>query len=229
MESVAIITCVNYSDFLNLCLDSVTTKFNEVVVLTSKDDQETHAAAQYHRVRLIKTDAWYADGAKFNKAAALNECLSSIDVSKRRAIALLDADIWIPPTFILNLEMLESEVLYGAKRRMCEKPDHWTEFKEGLRPLDSFPINIPPIINGKLWGSLATDNPAAISGYFQLWLAGKNQPIRRMPESRNAASYDLAFALSFPSSRRRYLCDDCLLHLGESKQNWDGRVTQRWQ
>jgi glycosyltransferase involved in cell wall biosynthesis len=227
MRIATVIPCVRYDDFLGLTLPQNLKILDDVTVLTAPTDDATIAVARQYGVKIYSTAAW-SQGGSFNKAKALNEWLDSLSPPRSQDWVLtLDADVLLPPTAQLGKLSLVPTVLYGAHRRMCEDDLAWRDFAEGRRDMDSFPRNHVPIINGRVWGSRPTANPAALSGYFQLWHSRFAHGARRFPEKPSAAFYDVAFALSFPDSQRRFL-DFHVLHLGPTRTNWLGRRSGRW-
>ena len=98
----------------------------------------------------------------------------------------------------------------------------------GFLNWDDFPLSVPPIKNGKVWGCLPTSNPAALCGYVHLWNLKHSIGMKRLPNSNNAARYDVGFALSFPETMRGFLENREVLHLGPEEANWNGRCSERW-
>jgi hypothetical protein len=229
MHLEAAVPCVAYDDFLQITLPANRTKLPSITVLTAPWDLQTISIAREHSVKLMVTDSWRRGGS-FNKARALNEWLDRItlDAIPETWLLLLDADILIPPGKELLLDQLDPTGLYSARRRMCMDPSSFLDYSENRRTLQSFPLRIPPIRNGRAWGHFPTSNPAALSGYMQLWCPDGSDGLKRFPESQNAAGYDVTFALSFPEEKRYFLQDIDVLHLGPPKVNWNGRSSARW-
>jgi len=220
------IPCVNYGDFLWLTLQSNLRRLAKVTVLTSREDTAVIELARSCGVALHVTDAWGAG--HFNKARALNEWLDQVlsTASEETWCLTLDADILLPPGPPLETLSLDPLILYGARRRMCDDESDWHECVNSRRSLESFPLDIPPVWNGQVW-NLPTANQAALYGCFQLWnpqISG----IGQFPESPTAAEYDVAFALKFTERHRQFLPNLDILHLGEPRINWQGRLSRQW-
>lgn len=229
MQIAIAITCVNYADFLRLTLPHTVPQFQQITVITSPDDLETKHIAGEAGAECYLTSAWKRNGVPFNKASALNEWLDSIDVrNPDQWILTLDADILLPPNLRTFFDKLDPRGLYSMPRRMCETQSKWNDFVAGHRKWETFTINIPPVINGLVWGGRPTNNPAALSGYFQLWNPLFSSGLKRFPEMPTAKGYDVDFALSFPAAMRRFLFPADVLHLGPSKVNWAGRCSEAW-
>lgn len=223
------VCCVDYEDFLRLTLPNNMGRLGCLTVVTSPRDEQTIRLAQEAGADLLVTDAWYRDG-PFSKARALNEWICSVGpVDADRWLLAVDADIVLPPGLSLALAHLDTRGLYGARRRTCTSEAAWNEFVDQRRSFESFPIDIPPVKNGRVWGSRPTSNPAALCAYFQLWNPMCSVGMKQFPRSPTAADYDVEFALSFPEHQRSFLSDYEVLHLGPSKANWGGRKSARWQ
>jgi hypothetical protein len=229
MRIETVVPCVGYDDFLGLTLPRNLELLESITVLTAPDDEHTAVIARNCGARLHITDAW-SQGGPFNKARALNEWMDSLSkVGPDVWILTLDADILLLSADRLARLDLDRRVLYGVHRRMCEDYSAWTDFAGGHRDILSYPRDVLPIRNGRVWGRRPTSNPAALSGYFQMWNSQHAAGARRFPERPSAAQYDVEFALSFSQNDRKFIEDYEVLHLGPSKTNWSGRRSPRWE
>ncbi len=229
MEIEVIITCVGYGDFLAVTLPETKRWFTAITVLTAPEDLETIALAKREGVSLYITSVWRENGARFNKAAAINSFLDERNLDGTDSwVLLLDADILFQTDLHRDVAALDPQGLYSIKRRMCDTEKEWLELRAGRRRVDELPLYVPAVVNGKVWKHRPTSNPAALCGYLQLWHATKAVGSKRMPASSNAASYDVLFAFSFPDALRSFIEGREVLHLGPRKTNWDGRVSPRW-
>ncbi len=225
------ITCVDYDDFLALTLPSALSIFPNTWVVTAARDDGSLSVSRRHCARTFTTDVWWYNGARFDKAAAINEWIETSIADKAPCwILLLDADIYLPPGLEAYLCGLQRHVLYSAQRRMCPSKEDWSQFVDGHLSLQDFSISHVPIKNGKAFGSRPTSNPAGLQGYFQLFFLNESAAKRRrlFTPSGSARAYDVEFALTYPEQDRRDLAGYEVVHLGEPKVNWNGRVTQRW-
>jgi len=213
------IVCVNYSDFLRHTLPQTLRRFSDVTIITAEQDQDTIRLAKSSGAKAFVSDLWFQEGAAFNKSAAINQWLS---LQPLAWTLILDADIYLPDAFQLNVSELNPQYLYSIPRRMCEREWDWV-CPASQRP--EYPLAIPPVRNGMVWRR-PTSQPAALSGYFHLWNRGTTGR-EFFPASPTAALYDVEFALQFPEQQRVYLRGD-VIHLGPPKQNWSGRVSAPW-
>lgn len=225
--SVAV-PCVYYSDILSITLPRMLKHFPNITVLTSPDDGQTINLANDCGAAILVTDRWYKKGATFSKSSALNEWLFQVDHKGLEWRLTLDADIFLPQELPPLSHDRDLKGLYSVRRRMCTALEDWEMMREGTKKWKDFPIAIPVVKNGQVWGKRRTKNPAAICGYFQFWHYLKAMGKRYFPYSPNAACYDVDFALSFPEELRSFIEGVEVLHLGPQKVNWDGRCAPRW-
>lgn len=223
-----IITCCDYVDFLVRTLPATVEVFRNVLIVTSPSDRATKNVAAFHSCRMIESTIWKQDNATFNKSAALNEALEVVRTDTESSwVLFLDADILIHSTPPHGINF-DPNILYASPRRLCLCPKAFERFQAGELPLAEFPIEKPTIINGKVWGSRPTKNPAGLYGYFQLWNLKSNFGMKTMPSSVNASKFDVEFALSYPESQRMFIPNFDVIHLGSPEVNWDGRVAAHW-
>jgi lantibiotic biosynthesis protein len=227
MRIEAVIPCVHYDDFLALTLPRNVRVLDSITVLTSWDDSSTAAIADGLGLKVLRTDAWSAGS--FNKGRALNAWLDALTpVAEETWLLVLDADIVLPESMRTCLGALDATKLYGAPRRMCDSERAWQDFAAGRRDIRSFPLDMPPVWQGRIW-NLPTVNPAAIYGCFQLWNPARSRGGTRFVEAPTAAGYDVAFALSYADADRSFVPGLEILHLGECRVNWNGRCSSRWR
>lgn len=226
----AVVPCVDYDDFLQITLPNNQFILSRITVLTAPWDCRTAELAAKHGANVIVTDSWQKGG-PFNKARALNEWLERMATSEHGDTwaLVLDADVLLPRDCCLDVNQLAPEGLYSARRRMCYDYASYQQFAMGLRSLDTFPVRVPPVRNGRVWGHRPTSNPAGLQGYMQLWCPSRGAGLKRFPETGTAGQYDVEFGLSFPQSSREYLQHYEVLHLGATQVNWTGRRSSRWR
>jgi hypothetical protein len=210
----AILVCVDYADLLAITLARNFTMFDKVLIVSNDRDSETHALAKsykYADVSLYNTDAFYRDGADFNKGLAIEE---GFDVLGRDGwIAVLDADIVLPRDFCgqLSLHAVDPHCIYGPSRRLCVNPKDWN--------------------GGYDWSRLPRIPDREIAGYCQVFHA--NAPVLQYrpwygTNWTHAGGCDSVFQAKWPTEQRTRLPFDAL-HLGPHGVNWHGRVTQKTQ
>ena len=115
----AVIVSVDYGDMLDVTLghNLVSGRFDDVLVVTSEDDWLSDRVSLHHNVHVWHTDAFFANGACFNKWAALEEALDAF--GRTGWLTLLDADILLPKSADLRAG-LTFGCLHGPLRRMLE-------------------------------------------------------------------------------------------------------------
>lgn len=125
----AITVCVDYSDVLSILLPNNLRHFDDYCVVTSPDDKQTQELAESHNIVCHVTDAFYQNGATFNKWKALEE---GLDLFCRRPeregwIWNLDADILLPASLPDRYWFIPG-YLYTPLRRMYPRlPENISE------------------------------------------------------------------------------------------------------
>ena len=223
------ISCVNYDDFLSWTLPLNLAHLDAVTVITSPRDQATIRLAKRLGAQLFITDAWHTDG-PLNKGLALNQWVTHASAFEPEAwLMTLDADTVLFQAVPDVLDQLDPDCLYGARRRMCTDAASLRDLLCHQKTLMDFPLDIVPVQDGKLWGVIEAQNPAALAGYFQLWHPAAATGLKNFPVTGSAEAYDLMFGLSFPDISRKYLQSFEVLHIGPPEVNWTGRRSPRWE
>ena len=203
----AITVCVDYSDLLAITLPANRQHFDEMLVVTGpRDDATVAECMKYPDVSFVRTDAFYRDGAAFNKGLAIEEAFDKI--GRNGWFCVLDADILLPLGAIwADVEMF---CLTAPRRRMVYDRDKW------FRPGD--------------WQQYPLFHDVEHAGYCQIF-SGDDPALRRRPwygvDWRHAGGCDSDFAANWPPHRLRRPPWH-VLHLGQPGINWCGRV-QPWQ
>lgn len=209
MDLRAILVCVDYADFLEITLPYNLHHFSEVCVVTSKSDDDTiDIACNYcHTVRLYRTDAFYENGAHFNKWKALEEGLDFM--GRKGWICIMDADILWPRELCLTTLDWKIGNLYTPLCRIMEDLSQ-------------------PIPNEDWWGKFPLrPNQAEFAGYSQIFHADDphlGDPPWHQLDWSHAGGADSFFQRKWPASHK-IRPDFEALHLGPHGANWHGRTT----
>lgn len=206
----AVIVSVDYADLLQLTLPYNRHHFDRVIVVTSPNDFDTQRVAVSHHATPFATDAFYRDGAAFNKYRALEE---GLDFAGRDGwICLLDADILIPRganSRLVGNRPIEVGTLYSPLRYM----------------MPSIPT-LPP--SESKWSQYPL-HPQTVewAGYFQLF-HGSDPALPTPPwhsiDLTSAGTGDSLFQ-SLWKRENKVRLDFNVLHLGPAGVNWMGRVS----
>lgn len=210
MDINAITVCVEYDDYLRLTLPRILQHVKTLTVVTAPKDQLTQSlVAEYpqNRVKAHVTDAFYRDGANFNKGRALEEGFDAM--GRKGWILILDADIVLPQ--VLPRLVTTCGKIYGVPRRIMSN-------LSGLANVDT--IN---------WQSMPLRSEGHNYGYFQLFHA-EDPIIAKHPwyetDWTHAGGADNNFKNRWHVDNRARLPFD-VIHLGDPDQNWYGRVQKR--
>lgn len=230
MKIEAVVTCVDYADFLAETLPHNRSLFDKMVVVTAPEDKSTQRVCEYWHVECLPTDAFRSRWGEFCKGAAINEGLGRL--SKTDWIVHMDADILLPPLTrkLLLAANLDPSYIYGIDRHMVSGYGPWRNFMAmpGLQQENGifvhpnhFPIGVrvtPQHYGG--WLPI---------GFFQMWNAASR--ILSYPTTHtDAARTDMQFAAQWPRNKRAMIPEIIGYHLESDPgapmgANWNGRQT----
>lgn len=201
----AVIVAVNYTEELALCLPYNRHHFESVHVITSSaDEKNVRPVAESCNAEVIVTDLFYANGASFNKWAALEYGLDRI--KREGVLAIMDADVLWPQRATIPFVFGN---LYTPFRRMCDLvPDEV--------PAEHNWFNFPRhrIVND-------------FSGYTQVFHAD-DPHLGPAPWHQtdwiHAGGADTFFQAKWPNHLKIRPDWECL-HVGRPATNWFGRAS----
>lgn len=210
------IPSVNYDDFLRITLPAwcKLVPSQDITIVTAPNCPD-RKVAEANGCKVVETDVWYGGGAKLNEAAALDVAFA--DVPNGDICLSLDADIY--PVGEFPEQEFEDNILYGIARHQCPQPSEFADFIAGNREIESYPSE-------EFFGVMKPGRcaPICILGYFQMFRMVHERHI--FGNYPTAEFYDIAFAAKH--NYGEVLSELCGLHLGPTKQNWDGRHSERW-
>ncbi len=201
----AIIICVDYSDYLSLSLPYNRHHFEEVVIVTSPSDEQTVKIAKDNKARVFQTEAFYEDGADFNKYKALEQGLDFM--GRTGWLSIMDADVVWPksiPEFSRQIGHL-----YTPLRRMLRTPNASLPQEEDWKDIEYHPCM------------------REFSGYTQIFHASDpvlGQAPWHETNWKHAGGGDTFFQFKWKEENKVRPPFECL-HLGEDGTNWCGRAT----
>ena len=206
----AAIVCVDFADILALTLPWNRHHFSDVLVITSPGDVATRCVAMANNCHYAITDAFYANGADFNKWAALEEGLDSF--GRHGWITLMDADICWPKTMAWHL--VEGN-LYTPRRRMVESYDELCSPQGLAVPGEHVWTFYPLHPQQQEW--------AGFSQTFHCSDPALGPPPWHQTDWRHAGGADSFFQLKWHRDHKIRPPFECL-HIGSAGQNWCGRA-----
>lgn len=106
--------CVEYAEFLARGIARWMAGLASLTVVTTEGDTETQRLARQHGARLHVTDAFYRDGAAFNKGRAMEDARRSMPWSDW--ILFFDADVVPPADWMRRLTSARAWSLHGCRR-----------------------------------------------------------------------------------------------------------------
>jgi hypothetical protein len=243
MKLEAVIVCLNYGDFLAETLPLNLQHFDDVIVVTGHNDQETIRVCERNSVEHFKTDTFFDFGDKFNKGKAINLGLSNL--KKTDWLLHLDADIVLPHRYrdMLRRSMLQTDCIYGADRMNVYGWENWQKLKPRLTPhyQDNWFID-PDFIHewnqpkpdGIRFGARVIHKEIGWVpiGFHQLFHTSVGH--RRYNFALGSASgADVFFPAQWPRNKRILLPEVIVHHLDSEKEhakgtNWNGRKSRRF-
>src|SRR5262245_13276788 len=128
MKIEAVVTCVDYSDFLAETLPHNRTLFDRLVVVTAPEDKPTQRVCEYWNVQCVRTDVFETRWGKFAKGAGINAGLR--ELRRDGWLVHMDADILLPPLTrqLLEAAALDPAFIYGIDRHIVQGACAWRRF-----------------------------------------------------------------------------------------------------
>lgn len=222
-----LITCVNYSDYLDYSLRYNLEIFNHIYILTTPEDCLTkNIITKYNNSKtiLIETNLFYQDGAHLNKGAALNLGLQNL--RNKDWLLIGDTDCIYPYRLKDLVQRLDINYLYGMYRHTIHTSKNLNEEVNIMNTIDS---------NDEFFSYIMSKHGYAhklILGYCQLFnfsskfLENKNLTY---PHGKSCRFVDTIFSRSNFSRRYKKLLDTYCIHLGDTGINWTGRKSVIFQ
>jgi hypothetical protein len=202
----AVIVSVDYNDFLSITLEKITSMMN-VTVVTSSNDIICQSICEKYGANCIVTDRMYENGNVFNKGKAINEGLKSI--KNPDWILILDADIYLKDDMLSVIKKSNADInsLLICKRLIIKNEEDFIKWKNGE--------------------DLGRIERAKGFGYFQLFNArsNSNRKFFYSEKFEDASFSDIEFRDRFKVKEE---LNTYVVHLGETNQNWSGRITEKF-
>ena len=205
----AITVSVDYADLLKYTLPRNALHFDEVLVVTAPKDDETRAVVEcVPNARSMTTEAFYENGATFNKGAAME---LGFDILGREGwICIFDADTLLPDVVEWPTEPGH---IYSPRRRMCVAPER----------------DLEAAVTGK-WDAFPVCPDGEPAGYCQVFHASDPAIATARPwygtHWDDARGCDSTFNRHWTTTRWKWLAWQ-VCHLGQHRVNWGGRVSPR--
>jgi len=207
---------VDYADMFQYALPSMLPHFDKFLVLTTPEDAATQELCRQHGADCLATDAFFRDGAIFNRGQARNEGLERLDLADEDWLAFVDGDMVLPANLREYMRALDPQCIYGIQRLMVLTPADWQDY---LRTGECRSFRLKND-KRKFW---------MIVGFFQLFQTaafkqhwGGVHPVKNVMEPT-----DLRFSEKWGRDNQRYL-DGIAFHLGPDGVNWHGRKSERF-
>ena len=203
-QLIGITVSYHYDDYLKYCLSNTEQLDHWYLVVDEYDTPTLELLKDIPNITLVYFD-FNEGGSTFNKSGGLRKAQEIAHAKYPEAwILLLDSDIVLPPETHKTTSQLDlkPDFLYGARRAFYLTP----EDLEQDRPCRT---------SGGCWG------------FFHLYFDKQKLCMER---SHNAARYDDNFMDQFRYHSKNILTVPYIVkHLGDERQNWDGRRSKRFE
>ena len=229
--------CKGFGDVLAVTLGENLPLIDNIVVITSPDDEETRSVCRRFSVHCVATNDWNRNG-EFNKARMIQRGFDQI--GGHDWILHLDADIVLPRKFrqMVDWAHLDPAGIYGVDRQNVVGWESWQALKRFAGAWDNHSHGVanwwhPHYQPGSRW--VSSIHGWAPIGFFQLFhgsaLIDNGYHIRNYTLTHgDAARTDVQFALQWDRRDRHLLPEVIALHLesepAEIGANWRGRTTK---
>ncbi len=209
-----ICVCVHYDDLLRITLVRNMRHLTECLVVTHPEDAKTlEVVASVPGARAYCTDAFYRDGAKFNKGLAMEEGFDALGRGGPDPydgwVLIWDADILLPEV-VTHDSGLQRGRLYSANRLILEDPAKWSPQFD--------------------WRHADRTREFTFAGFFQLFHTTHQRIVNKRPwydvDFTHAGGGDHYFQSLWTDDFKTSLPFN-VLHLGPRDANWYGRCTPR--
>lgn len=201
----AAIVSVDYDDILEITLPWNRHHFEEVLVVTTPKSRDGEIAERFG-AKVFRTNAFYDDGAHFNKWKAFEAGLDAF--GRHGVLAIMDADVLWPTR--INHPQYERGRLYSPYRYL------WLDVNE----------KVP---GENVWPSLPLFQDEELAGYTQIFHADDpHLPPAPWHQTDwiHAGGADSFFQQLWPMSCK-VRPSWRVLHIGVPGRNWCGRATPR--
>jgi hypothetical protein len=205
MRIEAITVSIHFSDYLIHCVGN-NKHFDRWIIVTVADDEKTIDICKQHNIEYILSKNIYINRydngpAMFAKGRAINEGLERL--KKNDWLVHIDSDIILPKYArkVIDGTDLSIKKLYCSKGRYMAK-----NIADLSKPMEELPFSAE-----KTW-----------MGFFQLWHSNASQVYHA--KSSNAERDDVGFRRRWKRSRRGIVKFSCI-HLGPTRENWNGRIS----
>jgi hypothetical protein len=227
----AVTVCLHYADFLEHSIRANQSHFDDWVVVTSKEDQDTLRVCERYGVRTALCPYFKKNASPSNKALAINLGLAHLKCSDW--MIHIDADTVLPRNFRGLIENAEprKDCIYGVDRVHCPTWDDWYRFLTAIEPdLKHYFVQSP---GGWSMGTRLSHfefGGYVPIGFFQMW--NRESRITRYPTTQDggAEHTDVLHSLQWARPNRVLLPEIIAIHLDSEPcqmgANWNGRTTK---
>lgn len=235
----AFTVCVGYADFLNETAKWNMPHFDEWVIGTTPDDQETRELCRKYNLKCIVSEDASKHGDGFNKGRLIDRILQHSSAGSWRLH--LDADIALPmgARDCVQSGELHKDFIYGVDRVDVHSYEKWQELIQvgfmhahldyGCR----VKLGRQGLTMGDRWAHPVFGYVPI--GFFQLWHSDEDEwrgiRVKDYAHAHNTACRtDVQFGLQWDRTKRAVIPELVVAHLMSERvplgTNWKGRKTK---
>jgi glycosyltransferase involved in cell wall biosynthesis len=205
MKINAITVCVNYADYLANSISRWKQGTDALVVVTTPEDEKTIDLCEKNSVFVHTTNIFTANGATFNKGAALVEAIER-------------SEIFAPFMYAEWCLFFDSDIV---------PPEGWRDKVEAFRPTPGYLYGAHRFEQS----TFKVYPDGELAGYFAMAHVSDPNMHRRpllQTDWLHAGGYDSEFQARWhrpvPYDRRVWFNNFTVMHQGEPGRNWWGRA-----
>lgn len=242
MRIEAVVTCVDYDDFLKVALPYNLPHLDRVLVVTTPEDERTRHVCRRLGVECLQSRDGTQTKGEFHKGRLIERGLQQLSSDSWRLH--IDADIVLPNHFRRYLELAElhTEMIYGADRLLVRGWREWlrllaTGYLHSGQHVYNCNLSFPSGFSiGSRW--VGRNIGYVPIGFFQLWHSSQDEwsGIRSKPyptKHGSACRTDVQHALQWDRAHRQLIPEFVCVHLESEPSpngvNWRGRKTKRFE
>ncbi len=238
MRIAAVITSVNYGDFLAATLPGNRAVFDYIVVATTPEDTRTQKVCEFWNVHCIRVPEFHTPDGGFRKGAGINAAIAELKAQGKADgwVIHMDADVMAPPLAgeMLRRAKLDPAMVYGCDRMMVRSFEDWWDFisfpKQGQHECGAYIHPKPFDIGVRIYSRGAGYDGYVPIGFFQMWSPSGSGVWAYPAEHTDAGRGDMLFTRNWPRDRRAMIPELIVYHLESAKGgamgvNWRGRKT----
>ena len=213
MRYHTIITCINFTDYLEFVYQYNKPIINNLSILSSTTDHATKEFCARYNIFLYTTDTFFKNGNAINRAAATNEFLLNNQqrIENDDWILFTDADIIFTEPILRISDLINESSVANDNIISCPRKiyDNYIDYPHSANTIENI----------------------GFFGYFQffhkdIFIKDILNGVSPLPEHEDVSQHDISFVRKYWGSRldkKMCLPDSYAVHCGKAGIHWKGR------